>query len=154
MGLENKPDIPLDGQGELMPTDAWSPFKCEKLITFIGATSNAWGDKDGTLKNGAIFNITGTVRLRILGVVETSLVGAGKVEVGVTGHTAKALAQVQNTTTMDEGQTWHDADVDSPIEASTVMDEIIVANSLDLLLTQSVADITAGAIRFLVVWYP
>ena len=154
MILEEKATIPEDSQGKALVDSTWSPLRCEKLVTFIGATSGAWGDKDGALASAAIFNVTGTVKLRIVGVVETNLVGAGKAEVGVTGDTAKLLAQVQNTTTMDVGQIWHDANVDSPVEASTVMPEYIISNGLDVLLKTSVADITAGAIRFFVSWYP
>lgn len=140
----------VDGPVAIDPT--WSPLRVEKLITFIGGTSGAWGDKDGALASAAIFTVTGTVRLRIIGVVETDLAGNGKLEVGYEGSTAKLLAQVQDTETMDEYEIYHDADLDSAVEASTVMSEYIITK--DVWLTTSVADITAGAIRFLVSWYP
>ena len=154
MGLENKPEIPQDVHGKPLYDSTMSPLRCEKLITFIGGTDDAWGDKDGALASAAIFNVTGTVRLRIIGVSETTPVGAGKVEVGVTDFTAVVLAQVQNATTMTAGFIWHDLTLDAKVEASSVFDEIIVAYGADILLTTSVADLTAGAIRFLVSWYP
>ena len=146
--------IPTGNQGKVANDPSWSPLRCEKLITFDGGTSDAWGDKDGDLKAGAVFTVTGTVRLRVIGIVETTLVGAGKVELGVTGGTAKLLAQVADASGMAIGEIWHDATVDSLVENASVASEKIVSNGLDIILTQSVADITAGAVRFLVSWYP
>ncbi len=150
--FEHDTELPQGNQGKVATDPTWSPLRVEKLITFVGGTSNAWGDKDGSLASAPIFTVTGTVRLRIIGVVETDLAGNGKLEVGAEGDTAKLLAQVQDTETMDEYEIYHDATLDAAIEASTVMGEVIITK--DVWLTTSVADITAGAIRFLVSWYP
>lgn len=154
MALENKVTLPEDSQGKALYDSTWSPLRCEKLITFDGGTTDAWGDHDGALDGAAVFTITGTVRFRVIGVVETTLVGAATIELGVTGTTAGLLAQVADASGMAVNEIWHDATVDAKIEASTVMDEVIVANGLDAILTIGAANITAGAVRFLVSWYP
>ena len=154
MSLENLPTLPIDSQGKTLVDSTWSPLRCEKLITFTGGTANTWGDHDGTADGGSLFTVTGTVRMRIIGIVETTLVGdSGTVEVGVTGSTAGLLAQVVGTT-MVAGEIWHDATVDAKFEVSTVAIENIIANGIDPILTVATANITAGAIRFLVSWYP
>ena len=143
----------LDERGKPVYGYDWSPLPCEKLITFDGNTTDAWGENGGALDGAAVFTVTGTVRARVLGIVEVDLVGAATLELGVTGKTAGIIAQVANTTTMDAGQIWHDATVDSPIEVSTVAPEQLIANGLDMILTVGSADITAGRIRFLCSWY-
>jgi len=64
------------------------------------------------------------------------------------------LAQIANATGLDAGEIWHDNSPDAGVEAVSVMDEIIVANGADLILTQGSTDMTAGAVRFLLAWYP
>ena len=147
-------ELPTGSDGQVATDPIWSPLRCEKLVTFAGATSNAWGDKDGSLAAGAIFTVTGTVRVRIVAVCETLLTGAGKLEVGVTGLTAGLIAQIASAESIDAGEVWFGADAPELITAITNAPEKIIPNGLDLILTQSTADITAGAIRFLVSWYP
>ena len=129
-------------------------LRCEKAITFAGGTTDAWGDHDGALDGGAVFTVTGTVLLRVIGVVETDLVGAATIELGVAGQTASILPQVADASGMDAGEIWHDATVDSKVELSSVMAENIVANGADIILTVGSANVTAGKIRFLAMWYP
>jgi len=147
-------ELPKGADGEVAADPTFSPLRCEKLVTFAGGTTDAWGDDAGALDGGILFTVTGTVRVRIIGIVETSLVGAATINVGVTGGVATLIAQCANATGMDVGEIWHDADVDAMVEASTVMDEKIISNGLDIRLYNGTADITAGAIRFLVSWYP
>ena len=143
----------LDGQGNVINDPTWLPLRCEKLITFAGGTTNAWGDDGGTLDGGAVFTVTGTVRVRVFGVVETDLVGAVSIELGVTGSTAALIAQCADATGMDVGEIWHDAAVDAKVEAATVAPEKIIGNGMDMILTVG-GNITAGAIRFFVAWMP
>lgn len=130
----------------------WKP--AEKEITFEGGTTNAIGDHDGTGDPFTIFTVTGTVRMKIIGVCSTSLVGAATLEVGITGKTAGLLAQVADATTIDAGQIWHDATVDSGIELFSVMLDNIVANGANVIGTVGTANITAGVIKFLCLWEP
>ena len=126
----------------------------EKAITFIGGTTNAIGDYDGTGDPFNIFTVSGTVLMKVIGIVETTLVGAATIEVGITGDTAAILAQVANASTMAIGEIWHDATVDKKIELTSVMVENIVAGSNDIIGNIGAANITAGAIRFICLWKP
>lgn len=142
-----------DGQGAVVYDPTWLPLRCEKLITFIGGTTDAWGDDGGALDGGAVFTVTGTVRVRVFGIVETDLVGAVAIELGVTGATAVLIAQCADATGMDKGEIWHDAAVDAKVEAATVAPEKIIGDGMDMLLTVG-GNITAGAVRFIVAWMP
>ena len=148
-------DIVLAGQGHPVVDIDWG-LRCEKVITFAGGTTDAWGDHDGALDGAAVFTITGTVLLRVVGIVETTLVGAATIELGVTGATAVLLPQVADASGMAAGEIWHmtDANVDAKVEASSVLIEKIVANGLDAILTLGSANVTASKIRFLAAWYP
>ena len=154
MALENKPTIPEDSQGKALSDPTWSPLRCEKLVTFTGGTTNAWGDDGGTLDGGALFHVTGTVRMRIIGIVETTLVGAATINIGTSKDVAGLIAQVADATGLAVNEIWHDNSPDASVEASSVAAEKLVANGLDVLLYNGTTNITAGAIRFLVSWYP
>ena len=126
----------------------------EKSITFIGGTPNAIGDHDGTGDPFTIFTVTGEVKVKIIGICTTTIVGAlSTLEVGVTGTTAGILPQTTGTD-IDVNEIWHDASPDSGVEASSVMTEKIIANSLDVIGTVGTANITAGVIKFICLWRP
>lgn len=129
-------------------------LSAEKVITFDGGTANAIGDHDGTGDPFTIFTVTGVVLVRVVGIVETDLVGAGTLEVGVVGNTASVIAQVADATALDVGELWHDNTPDQGIELSSVMTEKVISGGKDIVGTVGTANITAGAIRFLCFWYP
>ncbi|MFH2062023.1 MAG: hypothetical protein ABIJ43_03490 [Candidatus Beckwithbacteria bacterium] len=154
MALPDNQKLPIDGAGKVLKDGIWPPYRCDKLITFIGGTSNAWGDKDGTLAAGAVFLVNGSVRVRIVAACTVSLVGAGKLEMGVTGETASIIAQIADAEGIDAGEMWASADAPTKVTAVTGSTEKIVTGGSDIILTQSVADITAGAIKFTAIWFP
>lgn len=126
----------------------------EKDIEFDGGTTNAIGDFNGTGDPFTIFNVTGTVVMKIVGICTTSLIGASAtVEVGVTGDTAALIDQTTGTNLI-ANEIWHDATPDSAIEATSVMIENILANGLDIIGTVATANITAGGIKFICLWKP
>ena len=143
----------IDGQGNPVYDPTWLPLRCEKKITLAGGTTDAWGDDGGARDGAAVFTITGTVRVRVFAVVETDLVGANSIELGVTGATAVLLAQVVDATSMDKGEIWHDNAVDAKVEAATIAPELIIGDGMDMILTVG-GDITAGVLRFIVAWMP
>jgi hypothetical protein len=149
-------DQPVDGQGKVFIDPGWSPLRCEKLVTFTGGTTDAWGDDGGARDGGVLFTVTGTVRVRIMGVVETTLVGGATANVGTSKDVAGLLPQVADTSGMAINETWHmtDGTVDSSTELASVATEKTVVNGLDILFYNGTANITSGAIRFLVSWYP
>ena len=132
--------------------DGWR--QAEKSITFDGGTTNAIGDHDGTGDPFSIFTVTGTVRMKLYAICTTTLVGASStLEVGVTGGTAKLIAQTTGTD-IDVNEIWHDATPDSFVELDSVAGENIIANGLDVIGTVGTANITAGVIKFYCLWKP
>ncbi len=131
---------------------AWR--QAQKTITFNGSVSGGTGDYDGVGNPFSIFDITGDVKAKIIGVCTTTLSGASAIlEVGVTGNLSGIIAQT-TATDIDASEIWHDASPDSPIELETVMPEDIIANGLDVVGTVSTANIVSGAIRFTCLWRP
>lgn len=135
-----------------MRYDGWR--QTEKEITFNGGTENAIGDFDGTGNPFTIFSVTGNVKVKVSAICTTNLAGASAtLEVGVTGSTASLIAQT-TATDIDANEIWHDATPDSPVEASSVITEKIIANGLDIIGTVATANITAGVIKFVCLWKP
>ncbi len=100
------------GGGDLL----WRTEK-HTSTAFIGGTSNAHGDHDGTGDPYTIFTVTGMVMVRyVFGVCNTSLVGAATLEVGTANNTAKLIAQIANTTTLDAGDIYTDAGTEAEVD--------------------------------------
>lgn len=59
----------------------------KKTITFVGGTTDGWGDDGGALDGAAIFTVTGLVRARVFGFCTVNLAGSGTHAVGITGAT-------------------------------------------------------------------
>lgn len=142
--------------GELSktPIDAYNVAICSPSA-FVGGTSNARGDKDGTNASYKLFNVTGTVLVKIFGVCTVDLEGAGTLEVGVTGNTAALIAQIADATGLDVGDIWADA---TPTLGATLFADVlgpyIVANGLDIYEKCASTDITAGNIYYVCLWRP
>jgi len=145
--------FPTDSQGNPLANTDWG-FKAEKDMTFAGGTTNDPGDYDGTGNPATLFTVTGTVLVRLLAVCETSLAGASAtLEVGITGNTAGLIAQTTGTD-IDVGEIWHDATPDAKVELSSVLSENILANGSDIIQTVATANLTAGKIKYVAIWYP
>jgi len=122
-------------------------------VTFAGGTANNLGDYDGTGNPATLFTITGSVLLRLLAICTTSLAGtSATVEVGTALSTAGLIA-LTTATEIDINEIWHDATTpDSSIELSSVLTEKIV--SQDVIQTVKTANITAGVIKYIALYYP
>jgi len=145
--------FPTDHQGNPLADTDWG-FKAEKIMTLTGGTTNDPGDYNGTGNPATLFTVTGTVLLRLLAICETALVGASAtIEVGITGDTAKLIVQ-STAANIIAGEIWHDISPDSKIEASSVLTENIIANGSDIIQTVGTANITAGKIKYIALWYP
>lgn len=142
--------LDLDANGRVI--GGFLPFTTSKRITFAGGTTNAIGDHDGTLDPFPIFTVTGDVEVYVTGMVKTTLVGAGTLEVGVTDQTAGLIAQVADATTLVANEYWHDA---TSILAEGFTPQIHgIGGGLDIIGTVGTANITAGVIDFYCRWRP
>lgn len=122
---------------------------------FVGGTTDARGDKDGTNATFTLYTVTGEVLVRIFGVCTTLLAGAtATLEVGVTGNIAALIAQT-TATDIDANELWNDT---SPAAGTETLANItgphIIINGLDIIETVATADITSGQIRYICMWRP
>ncbi len=142
MGIEDISDIEYDNA-------RYNKYRfLEKSVTLTGAAGL------GAIGSVALFTVTGTVIARVIAVCSTNLAGASStVEVGVTGGT-DALIATTTATDIDSGEIWHDASPDSPIELSSVGTENIIAKGANIIMTVKVANATAGALKFFIIWKP
>jgi hypothetical protein len=145
--------IPTGKQGNVADPE-WG-LRCEKKITFAGATTDAWGNDGGALDGAALFLVTGTVRARLIGIVEVTCTKSSSavIEVGVPGATAGIIAQTA-ADALVIGEIWHDNSPDNEIELDTVAVKNILANGLDIILTVSGGNVLTGAVKFICCWYP
>ena len=120
------------------------------------ALSN-WNFTDDTGAQGAytIFNVTGDVSVfQIWGLCKVSLVGAGNIEVGITGNTAAFIAQT-TAADLDQYELWQDATPEAnPSIAILLARSFVIHNGADVIFTVSAADLTAGDIDFHCIWLP
>lgn len=135
--------------------EGWE-VEVSRPAAFTGGTGNTRGDKDGTKGTMKIFDVTGDVLVRVFGFVTTTLVGAGTLEVGVTGNTAGIIAQVADATTLAASDFYYAA-TSAKVGATLLSDILgpyIVANGLDINEKSGTADITAGQIYYVCLWMP
>lgn len=142
--------LPLDPNGNPILTTDWAA-SVDKTVTFTNST-NANGDYDGTGNPQTLFTVTGTVLLRVLAKCTTNLTSSsGTLEVGTALSTAGLIAQT-TASAIDANEIWHDATPDSSIEATTVLTQKIVSQSV--IQTVATADVSAGVIVYTALWYP
>jgi len=140
-------------------TGDW-PFRTKRTITFLGGTTDAWGDDGGALDDSAIFTVTGLVYAKVVAVCTTLLTGdTATIEVGITGATA-IFMPTETATQIDAGQIWlNDAGnttyaiVGEEQAAADNMPEYLL-NGNDIILTVKTANVTAGVLDFYCLWKP
>ena len=123
-----------------------------KLATMDGGTLNGIGDINGTANPYTLFTVTGVVKATVFGVCGLTIVGAGTIEVGVTGDTAVLLAQIATATDLATGELYVDATPTTKVQAPVA--DMIITGGLDIIFTAGTADLTAGNITFYCLWEP
>lgn len=126
--------VPIQGQG----------LTSTKSITFAAATTGAVGPT-------TLFTVTGTVAVRIFGVVsDADVTGSGTIEVGIAGNTAGLIAQTTGTA-LDVGEVWVD-NAPATIEALPAMQ--IIGAGQDIIQTIATDTLNAGTLTYYCVWFP
>ena len=120
-------------------------FKLESTWTLVETTTGAVGSH-------TLFTVTGNVLLSVFGVVDTTLVGAGTIEVGVTGNTAVLIAQGTAANYAD-GDVYVDA-TDTRVGAGAPPAMQVINDGLDVLLKITGAACSAGVVDFYCTWRP
>lgn len=144
----------LENSADVSNPVVWQVTK-HTSSAFTGGTANAHGDHDGTGDPYTIFSVTGDVIIKaVWGICNTSLVGAGTLEVGVTGNTAKLIAQIADTTTLDDGDVWTDAGTEAGVDVQGAGVLAFINDGADIIETAGTANITAGQIDYYCMWAP
>jgi hypothetical protein len=130
------------------------PCTVKRTITFLGGTTDAWGDNGGALDDTALFTVTGLVIARVMAVCKTDLASSnGTLTVGIAGAVSIFLP-VETATQIDADQIWvNDAANSTYIIAG---EEQAAADNLpeyllygnDILLEIGTGDITGGVLDF------
>lgn len=115
-----------------------------KAITYVGTTTGAVGAT-------TLFTVTGTVAVRLFGVVSgANLTGSGTLEAGIAGNTAALLAQTTGTD-LDVGEIWVD---NGPATVEALPALSILTAGTDIIQTIGTDTITAGTITYYCLWNP
>jgi|6_EtaG_2_1085325.scaffolds.fasta_scaffold25753_3 hypothetical protein len=120
-------------------------LNASKAITYVGATTGATGAT-------TLFTVTGAVSVRVFGICGTTIVGAGTLEVGISGDTARILAQIADATDLATDEIYLDATPTLEVEA--LPSELIISNGQDIIQTIGITALTAGQITYYCLWTP
>lgn len=125
----------------------------KRSSVFDGATGDAHGDTAGTSNPYTLFTVTGDVEVRLVGICNTNLTGAGTLEVGVAGNTAQLIGQIADATTLDDGDVYTDAGTEAGADVFPEQSQV-VNDGADIIETCGTTDITAGQIDYYCIWRP
>lgn len=130
--------------GNFVPIQGINSLIAEKTIAFDGASGN------GAVGSVALFTVTGTVVVMIIGACTESLAsgGGGTIEVGVSGFTNGSLGN-RTATNIDAGHVWVNDDLNFMGNIANHR-----ATQRNIIATIGTGDITDGTITFYCFWYP
>lgn len=143
--MQVRSSLPLDKNGKAVP--AGLPFHVNKERVYTGVAG--LGAQGAT----TLFTVTGSVMVRIIGSCTEDVVGAGTLEVGISGNTAGLLAQIADATALDAGESYIDS-TPSSLEAVDLSSGFVIANGQDIIETIGTADLTDGTVLFTCLWRP
>lgn len=131
----------------------------KKTITFIGGTTNEWGDDGGTLDGAAIFTVTGVVRARVFGICTVNLAGSGTHAVGIATATTIYLPTEAAVDVNSGDFVINNATTTAfPIlgEQAAAADNFpeYALNGQDIIMTIGTNNITSGVIDYYAIWVP
>lgn len=119
--------------------------KFTKTVTFDGGTGT------GAVGTVAIAAITGSVLCGYTTArCKTTLVGAGTLELGVSGNTAALIAQIADATGLVANDFWIGSTSPAGV-AAAILDKTVTGN---LILTVGSTAITAGVLEFIFYYLP
>lgn len=117
-------------------------------VDTVSAASTAW-----TQAAHRLFTVTGVVKVKVFGVVTTTIVGAGTLGVGVAGATNGLIATVADNTTLAAGDIVSNYTTATIVPVGRTSDWAIVADT-DIDMIIGTANATAGKITFYCEWIP
>ncbi len=139
----------------LTPLDGFN-IELSTPSAFIGGTTDARGDKDGSNSAFQIYTVTGDVLVRIWGFCTTVMAGASAtLSVGVTDNVAVLIA-LTTATDIDANEVWLGA-APSAVKVDALSDVAstqIIMGGANIIETVATADATSGNIRYVCLWKP
>lgn len=146
--------IPRDGNRVPLLDPTFGVVAKATPSAFTGGSANTRGDDGGTLDPLTLFTVTGDVLARVYGVCTVDLVsaGGGTLEVGIAGNTARFIAQT-TATAIDAGEHWFDGTPVASLPFASVP-QYTLSNGQNIIETVGTADITAGQIYYICIYYP
>jgi hypothetical protein len=127
---------------------------------YTGGTANSHGDHDGTGDPYTLFKVDGDVVISdFFGICNVSVVSdsnTGTLEVGVTGNTAKLIAQTTaGSGTIAAGDVIVDAGSEAGVDVNANSGaKHYIANGADIIETLATNNFTAGQIDWYCIWAP
>lgn len=127
---------------------------------YTGASANTHGDHDGTLDPYTLFKVDGAVAIYdFFGVVKTAVVSAsdtGTLEIGVTGNTAKLIAQTTaGSGTLAAGDVIVDAGSEAGIDVNAHSGaKHYIGAGADIIETLATNNFNSGQIDWYCIWAP
>jgi len=123
-------------------------------ITFDGNTGTGGvGDYDGSGNPVTLCNVTGVIGANVLGLCIGTVMGTtAALRVGVTSSAGTFIAST-GAETIDPGEFWA-FNGQTAVLGSTALLGVTKVIHNDIILTNSVANISSGSIKFFVFWEP
>lgn len=146
-------DTILDNSTTLLTNTDNCPDVYDFTPRLVSVQTVAAGTTTWTVAAHRLFTVTGTAKVKIYGVVTTTLVGAATLEVGVAGATAGLIAQVANATTLAAGDILTNASTATLVPCGIPSDFAIVKD-IDIDLKVASTTVTAGRITFYCEYIP
>lgn len=145
-------NIPRDGNRVPLLNPEYGLVVVSSPSAFTGGSANTRGDFDGTGNPTTLFTVTGKCLIRIYGVCTVDLEGAAAtLEVGITGSTARLIAQT-TATNIDNGESWFSNTPAFGVPLSSLTQYAVQDTSI--IETVGTANITAGQIYYVCMYYP
>lgn len=145
--------IPRDGSRVPLLDPTFGVVAKATPSAFTGGSANTRGNDGGTLDPLTLFTVTGDVLARVYGVCTVDLTGANAtVEVGIAGNTACFIAQTTGTT-IDAGEHWFDGTPVASLPFASVPQRTL-SNGQNIIETVGTANVTAGQIYYICIYYP
>lgn len=138
---------------------AWRVTK-KAASAYTGGTANSHGDHDGTADPYTLFKVDGDVIVSdFWGVCNVAVVSAsdtGTLEVGVTGNTAKLLAQTTaGSGTIVAGDVLVDAGSEPGVDVNAFSGaKHYLSNGADIIETLATNNMNSGQVDWYIVWAP
>ena len=148
----------VSGDSDGIPIGTLNAFKTvvSSPSVFLGGTTNARGDENGTGNPQSLFTVRGDILVGVYGVSTLGLTSAGGATIGVgTVDNANGIIPSTTATDIDTDEVWVDSTPSVDLISIDELTYYIVTNGNDIVeTTANSQDITAGQIFYVALYRP